>query len=266
VNAAVPTAAAGIRLSLRSAQGQPLEMAQTDLQPIPVQTNALFNPTLNYVFFLLAALIPSVLQVVMVTTSAYSVGLDVETNHRLRVLRRLGGGLWAAIAGKTLPYTILFLLVLGLSDVLMFAGFGLPRRGDSLLLISAGVLFILSCQFLGALLALLLKPTVTAVSIGTLLTAPAFGFMGIGFPRLGMNAFAHVYGALLPGTWYLTARIDQTVRGTPVDLSWKPLLILLAFTVGLAGLVAWRAESIRLAADRNSRLRTAPQPLAEVPS
>lgn len=266
VNAAIPTAAAGIRLSLRSAQGQPLEIAQTDLQPIPVQIHALFNPTLNYVYFLLTALIPSILQVIMVTTSAYSVGLDVETHHRLRILRRLGGGLWPAMAGKILPYTILFLLVLGLSDTLLFVGFGLPRRGNSGLLILAGLLFILSCQFLGAMLALLLKPIGTAVSISTLLTAPAFGFMGIGFPRLGMNAFSHVYGALLPGTWYLTARIDQTVRGTPVDLSWKPLLILLAFTVGLVGLVAWRLESIRSSADRSSSARTTPQPLAEVPS
>jgi ABC-2 type transport system permease protein len=98
------------------------------------------------------------------------------------------------------------------------------------------------------LLALLLKPLGTAVSIGTLLTAPAFGFMGIGFPRFGMSAFAYGYGALLPGTWYLTARIDQTVRGTPLDLSWKPVLILSAFVIGLAGLVAWRMESLRTAA------------------
>src|SRR5258708_28537933 len=53
VNAAIPTASAGIRLSLRSEQGEPLELAQADLQPIPVQTHALFNPTLNYVYFLL---------------------------------------------------------------------------------------------------------------------------------------------------------------------------------------------------------------------
>jgi ABC-2 type transport system permease protein len=265
VNAALPTAAAGIRLSLRSAQGQPLEFAQADLQPIPVQTHALFNPTLNYVYFLLAALIPSILQVIMVTTSSYSVGLDVETRHRLRILRRLGGGLWPAMAGKILPYTILFMLVLGLSDTLLFVGFGLPRHGHSWLLIIAGLLYILSCQLIGALLALLLKPIASAVSIGTLLTAPAFGFMGIGFPRLGMNAFAYGYGALLPGTWYLIARIDQTVRGTPIDLSWKPLLILLAFTVGLAGLAAWRLERIRRSTDRSSG-RIAPQPLAEVPS
>jgi ABC-2 type transport system permease protein len=95
------------------------------------------------------------------------------------------------------------------------------------------------------LLALVLKPMASAVSIGTLLTSPAFGFMGIGFPRLGMNAFAYGYGAILPGTWYLTARIDQTVRGAPLDLSWNPVLILLAFVVGLASLAALRLEMIR---------------------
>jgi ABC-2 type transport system permease protein len=265
VNAAVPTAAAGIRLALRSAQGQPLDFATADLQPIPVQTNPLFNPTLNYVYFLLTALIPSILQVIMVTTSAYSVGLDVETPHRLRILRALGNGLWPAMAGKILPYTVLFMLVLGLSDTLLFTVFGLPLRGHSWLLIIAGLLFVLSCQLLGSMLALLLKPTLSAVSISTLMTAPAFGFMGIGFPRLGMNAFAYGWGGLLPGTWYLTARIDQTVRGTPVDLSWKPLLILAAFTVGLVGLAAWKLESMHRSADRIGG-RSLPQPLAEVPS
>ncbi len=92
VNSAVPAVAAGIRLSLRTAEGQPLEAAQAALAPIPVQVNPLFNPTLNYAHFLLAALLPSVLQVIVVTTMAYAVGLDVETSHRLRVLRRLGGG------------------------------------------------------------------------------------------------------------------------------------------------------------------------------
>jgi len=262
VNAALPSSAAGIRLSLRTAQGQPLEFARASLQPIPVQINALFNPTLNYVFFLLTALIPSILQVVMVTTASYSIGLDVETRYRLRILRRLGGGLWPAMAGKILPYTILFMLVLGLSDTLLFVVFGLPLRGQSWLLIIAGLLFILSCQLLGGLLALVLKSTVSAVSIGTLVTAPAFGFMGIGFPRLGMNAFSYGWGALLPGTWYLTARVDQTVRGTPIDLSWKPVLVLLAFTVALAGLVAWRLESMRAYRVETSD-RSAPRSLGE---
>jgi ABC-2 type transport system permease protein len=249
VNNAVPTAAAGIRLSLRTERGQPVEIAQADLTPIPVQTNALFNPTLNYVHFLLAALLPSLLQIVIVTTSSYSTGLDVETSHRLRILRRLGGGLWPAIAGKLLPYTILYLSILLLSDATLFHFFDLPLRGSGPLLLLAGILFILSCQLLGALPALVLKPMATAVSIGTLLTAPAFGFMGVSFPRHGMNAFAYGWGELLPGTWYLMARIDQTIRGTPLDLSWKPVFVLCAFVAGLAGLMVLRLEAVRARTD-----------------
>lgn len=244
VNAALPSAAAGIKLQLRTAQGEPADYAQADLQPIPVQVNPLFNPTLNYVYFLLAALIPAVLQVVVVTSTAYSVGLDAGTPHRFRILRTLGGGLWPAMAGKILPYTVLLLAVLGISDSVLFGVLGLPLRGDGLLLILASVLFILDCQFIGALLALFL-PVARAVSIGTLITSPAFGFMGIGFPRLGMNAFAYLWGALLPGTWYLSARIDQTVRGTPADVSLKPILVLLTFAIVLIGLTAWRLEILR---------------------
>ncbi len=209
VNAAVPSAAAGVRLSLRTAQGQPVEAAEAALAPIPVQTNPLFNPTLNYVHFLLAALLPSLLQIVVVTASAYSAGLDVQTPHRLKILRRLGGGLWPALAGKMLPYTLLFLMVLGLPDAVLFGVYGLPLRGQGWLLL-------------------------------------LFGFMGIGFPRLGMNAFAYGWGSILPGTWYLTARIDQTVRGTPLDLSWKPVLILLAFVGALTGLAVWRLQTMRV--------------------
>jgi ABC-2 type transport system permease protein len=240
VNAAVPTIAGGIRVSLRTAEGQPVEEAEAAVTPIPVQTHALFNSTLNYVHFLLAALLPAVLQTIVVTTMAYAVGLDVETRHRFAVLRRLGGGLWPAVIGKILPYTIVFLAVLGISDFVLFEFLELPLRGERGLLLLAGGLFVLSCQLIGSLLALLLRPMAVAVSIGTLLTAPAFGFMGIGFPRLGMNAFAYGWGELLPCTWYLMARIDQTIRGTPVDLSWRPILVLSTFVVTLLCLTALR--------------------------
>jgi ABC-2 type transport system permease protein len=249
VSNAVVTAAAGIQLSLRTSEGQPAEIAQADLTPIPVQTNALFNPTLNYLHFLLAALLPSLLQIVIVTTSSYSAGLDIETNHRLLSLRRLGGGLWPALAGKLLPYTLLYLSLLLVTDGVLFHFFDLPLRGNPALLLAAGILFILACQLLGVLLALLLKPTASAVSIGTLLTAPAFGYMGVSFPRHGMNAFAYGWGDILPGTWYLMVRIDQTIRGTPVELSSKPVLVLVAFVIGLGGLVAVLLEMNRARID-----------------
>jgi ABC-2 type transport system permease protein len=60
-----------------------------------------------------------------------------------------------------------------------------------------------------------------------------------------MNQFAYGYGELLPGTWYLMARIDQTIRGAPLDLSWKPVLVLIGFVVVLVGLAATRVRIMR---------------------
>lgn len=248
VSAAVPSVAAGIRLSLRTSRGEPVEIAQSELQPIPVQVNPLFNPTLNYAHFLLAALVPAILQIVIATAMAYSVGRDAETPYRLRILRRLGGGLWPAVAGKMLPYTLIFLCVLGLADVLLFGWFGLPLRGDRLILLAGALLFIVAGQLIGIVLALVL-PTITAVSVSTLITAPAFGFMGVGFPRLGMNAFSYYWGGAMPGTWYLVLRIDQTVRGTPPDLSIKPLLSLLAIVLVMLLVLLFRLETLRQRGD-----------------
>lgn len=253
VNASLAAVEGGIRLSLRTSRGQPADIAQSSLAPIPVQVNPLFNPTQNYTHFLLAALLPAVLQIVIVTTMAYSIGQDAETRHRLRVFRRLGGGLWPAMFGKILPYTLVFLFVLGIADAVLFFLFQLPLRGDRLFLLAAGILFILANQFLGALLALVLRPMPTAVSIATLVTAPAFGFMGIGFPRIGMNAFAYHWGEILPGTWYLMARIDQTVRGTPLDLSVRPIAVLLFMAVFFASTTALRLETIGRRANRAKR-------------
>jgi ABC-2 type transport system permease protein len=255
VSAAVPTVAAGIRLSLRTAQGQPVDIAQADLSPIPVQVNPLFNPTLNYAHFLLAALMPALLQVVIVTTMAYTVGMDAETMHRLVILRRLGGGLWPAMAGKMLPYTLIFLVVLGLSDAVLFGVLDMPLRGERWILVVAGLLFILANQFIGVLLALFLRPVASAISVGTLIFAPSFGYMGIGFPRLAMNGFSYWWGELIPGTWYLTARIDQTIRGTPVDLSLKPLMVLGIFVLVLAIVTALRLEVFRIRRERQAAQR-----------
>jgi ABC-2 type transport system permease protein len=58
---------------------------------------------------------------------------------------------------------------------------------------------------------------------------------------------------VLPGTWYLTARIDQTVRGTPLALSAKPVLVLLAFVIALALVAAWQFERMRVAAGPGPR-------------
>lgn len=257
--AAVAAATAEVRLALRGGGS-----AAGGGAGVVVDGHTLFNPALDYVHFLLAAAVPAVLQIAIVTGTAYAVGLDVAAPHRLRILRRLGGGLGPALAGKLLPYTLLYLLFLVVFDAVLVGAYGLPLRGRIGLMLAAGVLFILASQMAGLILALVFRPAPAAISYATLLTAPAFGFMGIGFPRLGMGAFAQGWGAAIPGTWYLEARIDQTVRGTPLDLSLRPIVCLALILGVLAAVAVLLLVRLRRSADR-ARTARRPAPAAVTP-
>jgi ABC-2 type transport system permease protein len=69
--------------------------------------------------------------------------------------------------------------------------------------------------------------------------------MGLGFPREAMSTVAQAWGALIPGTWYVQLRIDQSLRATPVEISVWPVLWLALIVLGLAGLALAQLARLR---------------------
>lgn len=241
----VDTALASLRLSIRQDQGVAPAQAQTALQPIPLQTHALFNPAFDYVHFLLAALVPTVLQILAAAGTAYAISLDFGPGRDPRGLVRQAGGLLPAMLGKILPYTALFLLILGLSDVVLYGWLGVPLRGSLPLMAAGAALFVLAAQLIGALAFVATRDMGTAASIIAVITAPAFGFMGLGFPRQAMSWVAQGWSALIPGTWYVQLRIDQSLRGTPVEISVWPVLWLALIALVLGALTLAQLARLR---------------------
>ena len=249
---AIDTALAGLRVSIRQGQGAAPVQAQVATQPIPLQAHALFNPAFDYVHFLLAALVPTILQIIAAAGTAYAISLDFGPGRHPQVLVRLAGGLLPAMLGKILPYTAMFLLVLGLSDVALYGWLGVPLRGSLLLMAAGAVLFVLAAQLIGALAFVLTRDMGRAASIIAVITAPAFGFMGLGFPREAMSPLAQVRGAMIPGTWYVQLRIDQSLRATPFEISVWPVLWLALITLALATLAFAQLARLRRTLDQGA--------------
>ena len=244
---ALGTAEAGIAMAARLKQGESPPIALLEITPIPVQINPLFNPTMNYIYFLLVALIPTVLQIFICVTSAYSVSLERRSTLGLVILSHLGGGLAPAIIGKLLPYTLAFLITLGVSDAVLFGALGTPFRGDWRLLLLADVLFILAYQMIGALFALIGRDTVQALGFAGILTAPSFGFIGVSFPSMAMGSFPQVWGDLLPAGWYMQIRIEQTLKGLAPVYSLGHLAALATLLAVVTLLTVLRLLSLRRA-------------------
>lgn len=249
--AALTTFSAGASVQLREARGQSAEEALIGVNPIPVQQSPLFNPALDYTQFLLATVMPTVLHIFVCVGAVLAISRDRHSRASLGRVLRLGGSASRALAGKLAPYGLAGLLMLFCADVIIFGLFGVPFRGSLGLHLAYSVLFIAGCLSLGALVALVAADTVAALGLAGILTAPAFGFAGISFPRLAMNGFSQAWGALSPLTPYLQLRTDQVVRGADVAVSLPTLGWLAALVVLYSGL------SVLLLARQSAVARTA---------
>jgi ABC-2 type transport system permease protein len=116
-----------------------------------VEQYVLTNPALNYAGFLLRAVMPTTLHVVIGIATAYAIGTEFSRRSRRAWLRCANGSPLIALVGKLLPLAALFFAFLGIETLILHAGFELPYRGNVLMMVVAAMLFIAAYQSLAAL-------------------------------------------------------------------------------------------------------------------
>src|SRR4029077_7502139 len=213
------------------------------------ETIALVNPQKNYAQFLLRALLPTIIHVVMTLAAGYSVGSEFRRRNAREWLESAGGDPVVALVGKLTPLFGIFFLIM-LAEAFFLEGvLKIPFRGDLPLMVAAASLLIVAHLSLGALLQLLTGDLASGLGLAGLFVSPAFGYAGVGFPTVGMNAFAQTWSAILPLRWYMAVLLGQAARGWPVSESAVPFAALAGLTVLFAGLALLRMSSLK----RNGR-------------
>jgi len=192
------------------------------------ETIVLVNPQKNYAQFLLRALLPMVIHVVVALAAGYAVGSEFRRRSVRTWLACAGGNPIVALAGKLAPLFAIFFVIMLAVPLILEGLFELSFKGDLPMMVAAGSLLIIGYLALGALLQLVARDLATGLSLTGLVVSPAFGYAGVGFPILGMNAFAESWGALLPLRWYMAVLLGQAARGLPVQESARPFAVLAA--------------------------------------
>ena len=222
------------------------------------ETIALVNPGRNYAQFLLRTLLPMVIHVIVALAAGYSVGSEFRRRSMRTWLECAGGNPIIALAGKLAPLFAIFFLIM-LSVPLILEGiFHISFKGDVPMIVAAGSLLIIAYLAIGALLQLLVRDLTTGLGLAGLIVAPAFGFAGVGFPILAMNAFSLAWSAILPLRWYMEVLLGQAARGLPLQESAVPFAALSGLAVLFALLALLRMRSV---AARIGREAPRPEPL-----
>jgi ABC-2 type transport system permease protein len=229
----VATLATGIDLRRRQASGEMAAAARAHAEPIRIDRHILFNPQLNYVYFLLTTLLPTMLQIFVILTAVQALGSELKEKTASAWLESAGLSTWRAVLGKLLPQTIHYIL-LGMGMVfLLFHCLDVPMRGSVGMIVAGTVLLVLACQAVGLFLVTWFANLRMATSAAAFYSGPAFAFTGVTFPTLAMPLLGRLWGEIIPLTHYLRLLVGQAIRGASLQVSMPECLVLLLFAVAL---------------------------------
>jgi ABC-2 type transport system permease protein len=208
------------------------------------ETIVLVNPQKNYAQFLLRALLPVVIHIIIALSAGYTVGSEFQRRSMRDWLACAGGNPIVALTGKLAPLFAIFFVMMLVVVLILEGLLGISFKGDVPMMVAAGSLLIIGYLALGALLQLLVRDLATGLGLTGIVVSPAFGYAGVGFPVLGMNAFAYVWGAMLPLRWYMAVLLGQAARGLPLYESARPFAALAALAVLYSLLAFLRLRSL----------------------
>ncbi|MWN05507.1 ABC transporter permease [Gilliamella sp. Pas-s95] len=221
-------------------------VAESQMQTVPTSLHPLYNPTLNYLYTLISGIIPTILQIIIMMAMVTSITRDrFDVTSYQKTFQLANHNILIFLSGRILPYFCYFLFCLSLFDIILITYFHLPLNGHFVLLLLGGMGFILTSCLYGVFFGLTGSTLAQAYGSASLVASPCFGFTGLIFPRLAMNTFAYIWGALLPVTWYIEIRLDQTLRAPSIITSLEPFVYLLIQLSVVVTLITLHLRKIR---------------------
>lgn len=203
--------------------------------PIMQQITALYNPDSSYAQFLLTAVFPCSLVILVCASLLNALLRDPRSALEQKVsIPEMLSVLGAKIFNNTILYMGWWFLMMLFFTYIM----DLPMRGKWWILALGALMLILSYNAITLFIFSLAKESTRAISFISVYSAPSFAFAGITFPTNSMNTFALFWSNLLPVSYYLQLYIQQANYGGSALVGLKMCFSMLPFMlfalVGLA--------------------------------
>ncbi len=218
-----------LTVNKRLKAGQITGQANNAVERISLDTHVLYNPYTNYSYYLNLGLFPMMFQIVVMMFTAYIPGLVLKRKRGLHLYNLGEGKALSIVAGKLLPYTIVFSFVTWLMDVYLFDLLGIPSKGTFIEGFVLSVFFVLAAQFLGFSISAVSPNLRSAVTYGGGFAALAFSFSGYTFPIDGIPPLMKIGVELFPFTHFLHAYIDIAIKGHDLIWTWPHLAALVGY-------------------------------------
>ena len=238
VQTVVASFGVGVALQRAEIEGAAPDEAMAQAMPIAFSTYALFNPWLNYAYYVASCFWAMILIIASMLSTIYALGTELRYGTSSEWLRSANGSLMAGLIGKFAPSTLFLWLLAAIVGELIFGVFAAPMRGSWVVLAVGTAALIVAYQAVAIFVVALTASFRLSLSLGGGYSVLAFTFSGVTFPTMAMLSAVQPLTMLFPYTYFMRLYIDQAVRGSAWWLSMQDVAAMMLFW--LLPLLVWR--------------------------
>ena len=191
------------------------EVART---PIEYDYVALYNPQSGFAAFL----IPPVLMLIIQQTLLLGIGMSTGNSREINMgsvipLHRCYKNPVHIVAGKALPYFMLYIVLAVYMFVFVTDAFALPRLGRYTTFLAFAVPYVLACIFLAMVLSAFIYRREDCIMLLVFLSVPMLFLSGVSWPAVSMPRFWHWLSWLFPSTFGMNGYVKIASMGASLS-------------------------------------------------
>lgn len=196
------------------------------IQPVVIDTHMLGNPWGNYPVYLATTILPGILGLMVLTLCAFAITHELKMHTSEEWMQTAGGNIFTAVAGKMLPYTILFTLLGWIMNIVLFGYMHFPMNGSFAFLCLATLVYVIAMQAAAVVITSCVPVPRIAVCLCVLYGVLAFSLSGFTYPVESMKPAFQAWSYLVPLRYYYLINVDQMLMGVSVAKSclWLALM------------------------------------------
>ncbi len=197
--------------------------------PLELQPRVWFNPDMKSVNFIVPGLVTVIMMLICALLTSITITRERESGTMEQILVSPIRP-YEIIFGKIVPYVILALMDAIVIIICSRFIFGVPFRGNPLLLLLFCVFFVYASLSLGVFISARVKTQQVAMMLAMLTTLlPAIMLSGFIFPIRSLPVVLQILSYLVPARYFLTIIRGIMLKGIGIEYFHQPAIFLLAF-------------------------------------
>ena len=204
--------------------------------PLDVESRFWFNADLNSTRYL----IPGLISMILIITAVVSISLSLVREKERGTIEQINVSPLSStelLVGKTIPYTVISLVIAAIILVAGYFLFGVAIKGSLILLFFSTFIFLFAALNLGIFVSAISDSQQVAFQISTMVSLlPTFILSGFVFPIESMPPVIQILTNITPAKFFIIILRAILLKGVGLSAFWPQLIYLLLFAAFFLGL------------------------------